>query len=263
MQVNLHFIWPSLWKQRSHIRRLSKLPDVGWLFSQATFGHPLASTCIDFSWAQICTQIYADFHHLTTYHKPTQVDCKSSVYAWNLCLFVTSLKLRTTCESVWQPITSPYTSSGFANLHWLVSLFGQGFTDCKTDRTKKLKIPFANSKNVENESIPENYFQNRCESVIQAFTDSCTLDTKSFACAYKPLLILTSLRNALHWYRNMENNWKWNLNTSGRKVISWLYCNWNNNNNNNNNNKLDFWGGRLITQRCFSWGSSIKEKYKQ
>ena len=63
------------------------------------------------------------FHHLATQRKSTQVDRKSSVYEWNLRLVWTC---ELTCESVWPPISSPHASSSFANLHWLVSPFGQG-----------------------------------------------------------------------------------------------------------------------------------------
>ena len=47
--------------------------------SLSPFGHPRASTCVDFGRAQVCTQIDARFHHLTTVLLSTQVDRKSGV----------------------------------------------------------------------------------------------------------------------------------------------------------------------------------------
>ena len=102
LALNLHFVWPptcvNLW----------------WL----------ATTCVDFGQAQISTQVEASFHYLATQCKSTQVDCKSTVYAWNLRPFTTCVnlqvdlqiylatlrksihkfwfcKLASTCESVW------------------------------------------------------------------------------------------------------------------------------------------------------------------
>ena len=72
-------------------------------------------TCIDFGWAQIRTQFDVSFSPFGHQRKSTQVDHKSSLYAWNV-RFVTC---GPTCDSVWPPIASPYPSSGFAFLRWL------------------------------------------------------------------------------------------------------------------------------------------------
>ena len=64
-------------------------------------------------------------------HKSTQVDRKSTVYAWNLWLLRLAWTCKPTCESVWPRIASLCASSGFANLRRLASAwesdpFGQG-----------------------------------------------------------------------------------------------------------------------------------------
>ena len=60
-----------------------------------SFGHPLAMTCDDFDRAQIRTQV---FQRLVIQRKSTQVDRKSSVYAWNLRIIATCVNW--TCESI-------------------------------------------------------------------------------------------------------------------------------------------------------------------
>ena len=82
-----------------------------------SFGHPLATTCVDFGRAQIWTQVDASF--FLPFGHPAQVDTSwYQLYAWNVRLFATC---EPTCESVWPPFASPYASPGFANLRWLAS----------------------------------------------------------------------------------------------------------------------------------------------
>ena len=91
-----------------------------------SFGHPLASTCVDFcvGRAQIWMEVDASFlppsasrHKLITSNLLLRKRI-NQLYAWNLQLFVT---WEPTCESVWPPFASPYASSGFANLSRLAS----------------------------------------------------------------------------------------------------------------------------------------------
>ena len=91
-----------------------------------SFGHPLALTCVELKFVPKPTQI---FYRLATHRKSTQVDRKSTVYAWNLRLFATCVNLRillathrksirkfwfaslpwlaSSCESVWPGINTP------------------------------------------------------------------------------------------------------------------------------------------------------------
>ena len=59
------------------------------------------------------------------------------LYVWNLQLFATC---KLTCESVWPPFVSPYTSSGFANLRQLASPFGQGLRLTLTPKKTKFRV---------------------------------------------------------------------------------------------------------------------------
>ena len=99
-----------------------------------SFGHLcwLAMTCTEFGWAQIRIQEDTSFYRLTTQCRSTQVDRKSTVHAWNLRLFATSMNLRADLQiSLVTHRKSNCASSGFANLHQLASQFGQGFSKCE------------------------------------------------------------------------------------------------------------------------------------
>ena len=113
-----------------------------------SFGHPLASTCIDlrrlartcvdFGRAQIWTQVDTNFfYRLATLRKSTQVDRNNLLlwkrinqwYAWNLRLFAT---YKPTCESVWPPFasrTQVLVLQTCVDLRRLASPFGQGLKD--------------------------------------------------------------------------------------------------------------------------------------
>ena len=89
-------------------------------------------TCTEFGWAQIRIQEDTSFYRLTTQCRSTQVDRKSTVHAWNLQLFATSMNLRADLQiSLVTHRKSNCASSGFANLHQLASQFGHGFSKCE------------------------------------------------------------------------------------------------------------------------------------
>ena len=111
--------------------------------SFSAFGYP---TQVDTSWSRAicicvkfmtfatCVNVGADLWiRLATKRKSTQVDYKSSVYAWNLHSLRLSWTCQPTCESVWPPIARPCTQV----LVWprLASPFGQGF-----NRTLKAQV---------------------------------------------------------------------------------------------------------------------------
>ena len=102
------------WKNRLANRRK-------FLSTCTSFGRPLALTLVEPKLARMLTQV---FHRLATQRRSTQVDRKSTVYAWNLVRLVWTFE--STCKSVARPpIASLYASSGFANLRRLASPFGQ------------------------------------------------------------------------------------------------------------------------------------------
>ena len=80
-------------------------------FRLATHLRWLALTLVELKFVRKSLQV---FHRLTAQRKSTQVDRKSTVYAWHLRLFAWTCE--PTCESIWPPIASLYASSGFANL---------------------------------------------------------------------------------------------------------------------------------------------------
>ena len=95
----------------------------------------LAITYDDFGRAKIRTQLPSR-RKFFTQPKSTKVDRKPTVYAWNERLFATCVNLRELASrlairlATHRIASSPYASSGFANLCWLWTLaspFGQGF----------------------------------------------------------------------------------------------------------------------------------------
>ena len=87
---------------------------VGWCF-------PCACT-VDrtYLWSRLGRKSQGSFSPLATQHKLTQkVDHKSTVYAWNLLLFVTCVNL---WADLWICLASHHKSvCKLANLHWLAS----------------------------------------------------------------------------------------------------------------------------------------------
>ena len=56
-----------------------------------SFGHPLVSTLVKLKFLRKSTQV---FHRLATQRRSTQIDRKSTVYAWNLRLFAICVNLQ-------------------------------------------------------------------------------------------------------------------------------------------------------------------------
>ena len=87
-----------------------------------SFGNPLVLTLVELKFVRKSTQI---FPRLATQRKSTQVDCKSTVYAWNLRLIATSVNLRADLRIRLDTHRKSVRKSLFAILHRLESPFCQ------------------------------------------------------------------------------------------------------------------------------------------
>ena len=78
-------------------------------FGLATHLHWLAWTLVELKFVRKSAQL---FHRLATQRRSTQVDRKSTVYAWNLRLFAT-------CESVWPRTCDGWSTRQLVGTRWI------------------------------------------------------------------------------------------------------------------------------------------------